>query len=106
MPVFTSLYHGDYEPVDEAEVDGMPIIGTFLVDRIVSFNVFSCPRTSLENHSAKLTSEPHHHTCGIFIKASYINHSCYSNARRSFIGDIQIVRATRNIPAGSEIVFW
>ncbi|KAL2036485.1 hypothetical protein N7G274_010801 [Stereocaulon virgatum] len=106
MPVFTSLYHGDYEPVDEAEVDGMPIIDTFLVDRIVSLNVFGCPRTSLENHSAKSTSESPHHTCGIFIKASHINHSCYSNARRSFIGDMQIVRATRNIPAGSEIVFW
>ncbi|KAL2036470.1 hypothetical protein N7G274_010805 [Stereocaulon virgatum] len=106
MPVFTSLYHGDYEPVDEAEVDGMPIIDTFLVNRIVSFNVFGCPRTSLENHSAKSTSESPHHTCRIFIKASHINHSCYSNARRSFIGDMQIVRATRNIPAGSEIVFW
>ncbi len=47
-----------------------------------------------------------HHTCGIFIEASYINHSCYSNARRTFIGDMQIVRATRNIPAGSEIFFW
>lgn len=47
-----------------------------------------------------------HHTCGIFVNASYINHSCYSNARRSFIGDMQIVRATRNIPADSEIFFW
>ena len=25
-PVFTSLYHGDYTPVEEAEVDGMPIV--------------------------------------------------------------------------------
>ena len=30
MPVFTSLYHGDYEPVDEVEVDGMPIIDTYI----------------------------------------------------------------------------
>ncbi|KAL9105021.1 MAG: hypothetical protein Q9163_000118 [Psora crenata] len=108
-PVFTSLHHGDYKPVDEAEVDGMPIIDTFLVDRIVSLNAFGCPRTSLESHSAKPASEPEvqskSHTCGIFIKASHINHSCYSNARRSFIGDMQIVRATRNIPAGSEIFF-
>lgn len=128
-PVFTSLYHGDYKPVDEAEVDGMPIIDryiistaynsrhallmlrSFLVDRIISLNVFGCPRTSLESHSAKSTSEPQrrsesHHTCGIFIKASYINHSCYSNARRSFIGDMLVVRATRNIPVGSEIFWW
>ena len=76
------------------------------MERIIALNGFGCPRTSLENHSAKSTSESsHHHTSGIFIKASYINHSCYSNARRSFIGDMQIVRATRNIPAGSEIFF-
>ena len=29
-PVFTSLHHGDYKPVDEAEVDGMPIIDTYI----------------------------------------------------------------------------
>ena len=28
-PAFTSLYHGDYTPVDEAEIDGMPIIDTY-----------------------------------------------------------------------------
>ena len=77
------------------------------MERIIALNGFGCPRTSLENHSAKLKSEsPHHHTSGIFIKASHINHSCYGNARRSFIGDMQIVRATRNLPAGSEIFFW
>ena len=27
--MFTSLYHGDYTPVDEAEVDGVPIIDTY-----------------------------------------------------------------------------
>jgi hypothetical protein len=87
------------------------LLRSFLVDRIVSLNVFGCPRISLESHSAKLTSEPQdqsksHHTCGIFIKASHINHSYYSNARRSFIGDMQIVRATRTILAGLEIFFW
>lgn len=29
-PVFTSLYHGDYKPVDEAGVDGVPIIDTYI----------------------------------------------------------------------------
>ncbi|KAL8713675.1 MAG: hypothetical protein Q9220_002201 [cf. Caloplaca sp. 1 TL-2023] len=107
----TSLYHRDYKPVNEAEIDGMPVIDTFLIDRIISLNRFGCPRTSLESHISQITlksqdQKKSHHTCGIFIKASYINHSCCSNARRSFIGDMQIVRATRNIPAGSEIFFW
>jgi len=29
-PAFTHLCHGDYKPVDEADVDGMPIIDTYL----------------------------------------------------------------------------
>ncbi|KAL9609961.1 MAG: hypothetical protein Q9167_005313 [Letrouitia subvulpina] len=107
---FFSLYHGDYKCVDETHVDGSPIIDTFLVDRIISLNGFGCPRTSLESHSASMTSKSTdqpipHHTCGIFIKASHINHSCYGNSRRSFIGDMQIVRATCTIPAGTEILY-
>lgn len=38
--------------------------------------------------------------------ASYINHSCLSNARRSFIGDMMIVRASRDLPSNTEITFW
>lgn len=38
--------------------------------------------------------------------ASYINHSCYSNARRAFIGDMMMVRATRDLAANTEITFW
>lgn len=38
MPVFTSLYHGDYEPVDEAEADDMPIIDTYIIS--TALNLF------------------------------------------------------------------
>ena len=38
--------------------------------------------------------------------ASRINHSCISNVRRSFIGDLQIIRATYHIPADTELTFW
>ncbi|KAL8694772.1 MAG: hypothetical protein Q9218_000618 [Villophora microphyllina] len=85
-PAFLSLYYGDYKPVDEARVDGMPVVDTFLVDRVVALNCFGCPRTSLESHAARLSRQPHdksdsHHTSGLFVKASHINHSCYGNAR-------------------------
>ena len=46
------------------------------------------------------------HSCGIWPKASYINHSCDSNARRAFVGDMMIVRATRDLVAETEITFW
>lgn len=82
------------------------------MDRIISLNAFGCPRTSLESHfkhsktSEEQRKEPVFHTTGLFPNASYINHSCNSNARRTFIGDMQIVRAARNIPANTEITFW
>lgn len=75
----------------------------------MSLNVFGCPRTSRESHLQTLTQEEKdkgYRTWGIFINAAYINHSCYSNARRSFIGDMMLVRASRNLPAGTELFFW
>ena len=40
---------------------------------------------------------------GIWIMPSYINHSCWPNSVRSFLGNLLIVRAARDIPAGGEI---
>ena len=45
------------------------------------------------------------HSCGLYIKASHVNHSCYSNVRPSFIGDVLIMRATRSVAAGQELCF-
>lgn len=82
----------------------------FLVDRIISLNAFGCPLSSLEGHhkSAKdhEADKLQHHSTGIWPKASYINHSCLSNVRRSFIGDLQLVHTTRDLPADTELVFW
>jgi hypothetical protein len=88
----------------------------FLVDRIISFNVFGCPTSSLTSHAEtlnqfpsptnKTTEEKAHHSCGIWTQASYINHSCASTARRAFIGNMMIVRASRDLEPGTEITFW
>jgi SET domain-containing protein len=45
------------------------------------------------------------HSCGVWPLASYINHSCFSNVRRSFIGDMMIVRATQDLRANTELLF-
>ena len=84
---------------------------SFLAEAIIALNVFGCPRSTLKTHFGHQSPEQqkrekHHHTTGIFIKASHINHSCHNNARRSFIGDMIIVRATKDIPAATEISFW
>lgn len=44
-------------------------------------------------------------TGGIWIMASYINHDCIGNCCRSWIGDMQIVRAKQDLDAGTELRF-
>jgi len=56
--------------------------------------------------SNKHTNENGYHSTGIWTHASLINHSCVSTARRSFIGDMMIVRASRNLEPGTEVTFW
>lgn len=45
-------------------------------------------------------------SCGVWITASYINHSCIDNCVRSFMGDMMIVRASKNLKANTELKFW
>jgi hypothetical protein len=76
----------------------------------MALNVFGCPITTLQSHkdvtSNKFSKkDANFHSCGIWIKASYINHSCLGNVRRSFIGDMMIVRAAKDLDAGTELTF-
>ncbi|KAL2698371.1 hypothetical protein AAEP93_011081 [Penicillium crustosum] len=114
IPDFVDLHHGTYKSVDVLEVDGIPIVDTFLVERIILLNGFGCPLTSRESHidcmkggndtTKKVNKQ--FHSSGVWPMASHINHSCLSNARRSFIGDMMIVRASRDLPPNTEITFW
>ncbi|KAM3550201.1 hypothetical protein MY1884_008369 [Beauveria asiatica] len=84
-----------------------------LIPRIMSLNVFGSPRTTLEVVSKALKNEKSVRdndkdgfgTSGIWIKASYVNHSCVGNCRRSFIGDMLILRAATDMEPGTELVF-
>ncbi|KAL4896468.1 hypothetical protein BDV59DRAFT_107183 [Aspergillus ambiguus] len=110
---FVDLHHGTYKSVDHLKGDSIPVVDTFLTERIILLNGFGCPLLSHENHirsvrddgSAKKANEQFN-SCGVWSLASYINHSCLSNARRSFIGDMMIVRASRDLPPDTEITFW
>ncbi|KAK8522884.1 hypothetical protein V6N13_115833 [Hibiscus sabdariffa] len=42
---------------------------------------------------------------GLWMLASFINHSCNSNARRLHVGDYVMVHASRDVKAGEEITF-
>ncbi|CZR52531.1 related to TPR domain protein [Phialocephala subalpina] len=111
--VITDLHHGSYKPVGVSNVDGTPVVDTFLIERIISLNCFGCPLSSRESHlhvvedeMSQRMKEEQFHSCGIWPMASYINHCCYSNARRAFIGDMMVVRATRDLAPDTEITFW
>ncbi|KAK0717706.1 hypothetical protein B0T26DRAFT_854808 [Lasiosphaeria miniovina] len=122
LPLITDLHHGAYQPVDAAEVDGQPVVDTFLIRRIIALNCFGCPLSTLTSyqHDRSLSSslsttsalekekeeKNAFHSCGLWPTASYINHSCDSNARRSFVGDMMVARATRDLPAGTELTWW
>ncbi|KAL4733275.1 hypothetical protein BDV11DRAFT_210334 [Aspergillus similis] len=110
---FWDLYHGKYQPVDVSEVDGLTVVDTFLIERAMSLNCFGCPASSRAFHIESMRverpsedAEKMFESCGIWPLASYINHSCDSNARHSFIGDMMVVRATRDIPDNTELTFW
>lgn len=77
-------------------------------------NLFGVPTTSLayfsemaeevaENKNREGTRNFENY--GIWLLASRMNHSCIGNCRRSFIGDMQIVRANKHLEAGTELMF-
>ncbi|KAJ5502157.1 hypothetical protein N7463_005031 [Penicillium fimorum] len=114
IPDFVDLHHGTYKSADVLEVDGIPVVDTFLVKTIILLNGFGCPLFSRESHIGALKGDDdtakkvngQFHSSGVWLMASHINHSCMSNARRSFIGDMMIIRASKDLPPNTEITFW
>ncbi|EXL42189.1 hypothetical protein FOCG_15539 [Fusarium oxysporum f. sp. radicis-lycopersici 26381] len=90
--------HGDYHGLGGKlqEVDGSPVIDTFQVHDIIQRNAFGLGQQT-ENEDVSNAST------GLWIRASYINHSCIPNAKKDFVGDLIIFRAIRRIVTGEEI---
>lgn len=75
---------------------------SFLIERIVSLNVFGSTVTSKD--APQISSQDNvFGASGLWIKAAYINHTCMKNCARTFIGDTMIVRATKDMPANTEL---
>jgi len=88
----------------------------FLIGRIIQFNAFGSSLTTLSYHlsspgslnedtNLKQEKSDVEASSGVWIIPSYINHSCIGNCRRSFIGDMQIIRSTCDMPANTELFF-
>ncbi|KAF2865620.1 hypothetical protein BDV95DRAFT_599596 [Massariosphaeria phaeospora] len=87
-------YTGNGDSVSRTE-DG-PVVDTFRVHDIVSRNAFG-PGNQHGKEDAR------HASTGLWIRAACINHSCVPNAKKEFIGDLMVFRATRAITAGEEL---
>ncbi|KAL3501440.1 hypothetical protein ACH5RR_035889 [Cinchona calisaya] len=55
--------------------------------------------------SKVLGKNNYYHGVGLWLLASFINHSCEPNARRLHVGDHVIVHASRDVKAGEELTF-
>jgi tetratricopeptide (TPR) repeat protein len=74
-----------------------PVIDTFQIHDIVARNAFGPAQEAPRGKDISSGS------AGLWVLASYINHSCIPNAKKEFIGDLMILRATRKIATGEEI---
>ncbi|KAL2073601.1 hypothetical protein VTL71DRAFT_10927 [Oculimacula yallundae] len=108
-PEFLDLYSGSYERASQLTADGAAVVDSFLIEKIVSMNAFGSPISSKNVSFTSATLSQHHNdifdASGVWIKAAYINHSCMKNCARTFIGDMMIVRATKNMSADTELVW-
>lgn len=88
----------------------LTLVSRFHAMETIAANCFGAPRTSLANFEDNVSKkrevvENEYSTSGIWTTASYINHSCVGSCHRAFIGDMMIIRATENLPKGTELSF-
>lgn len=103
------LHCGSYSPVQGTFdiIDGMPVIDSFLLTRILLLNSFGCKFPEKAGALKRPVGIDRlgnlFPSLGLWTFASHMNHSCLSNAFRSFNGDMMIVRAIADIPVDAEI---
>ena len=87
--------HGDHNELGDivAEVDGEQVVDAYQVHDIVARNAFQLGGPPLRAN----------HCSGVYIRSSYVNHSCVPNSHRTFIGDLLLLYATKDIKKGEEL---
>ena len=91
---FLDLYRG---PNMDEEVDERKDYSEAIQNRI-AYNAFAFPSFHPASGYSTTTASR-----GIWLKASYMNHSCNPTIHRSFISDVIILRAQTHIPRGTEV---
>ncbi|CAK1356573.1 hypothetical protein CB0940_12129 [Cercospora beticola] len=94
---------GDYKSIGNEVIsteDG-PVVDTFQIHDIVCRNAFGPGAISSGGNYGQ--EDVRTASTGLWITAAYVNHSCVSNAAKEYVGDLMILRATRDIKEGEEI---
>ncbi|KAF2841950.1 hypothetical protein M501DRAFT_362241 [Patellaria atrata CBS 101060] len=84
-------------------VDGTPVTDIFLVQTIAEHNSHFFPERALLFN--EINTPGTSTSAGLWIKASYIDHSCVSNCSRSFLSDMLIVRTVKPIAINEAMTF-
>ncbi|KAF7194909.1 SET and MYND domain-containing protein 4 [Pseudocercospora fuligena] len=98
VPQVTSLFSDWKGTSSSASSD---TIDAFQVHDIVARNAFGAGSSF---HTAGEPNIVERANSGLWIVAAHSNHSCVPNTAKTFIGDLMIVRATKSICAGEEIL--
>jgi tetratricopeptide (TPR) repeat protein len=102
---FFKLESGNYKPHCTAPIiDGQAVIDVFHVHAIQQRNGFGCPERRNADEVVRENAKTAPLNSGVWIRTSYINHACDGNARRTFIGDLLFVHASKDIAQGEEIL--
>lgn len=94
--------------VELTEEGKIHVLNTHQIQKAINCNSFSLPVPDNADFEVfcclrRLDRERVAKSAAVYHRASMFNHSCVGNAHESFLGDLIIVRATRDIKAGEEI---
>lgn len=106
---FLDLHDGGAQYLDGKKllenVDNQLVFDMFQLRAILDQNIAwgRGVKSSQPQHNAASSPNAMRMT-GVWLRASYANHSCLSNANRAYLGDMMIMRATKSLQAGEEIL--
>lgn len=100
---FLELYDGGYSRVKQVVRGGRLIVDTFQAQAALEHNGFACP--SIPDAFVTDPATQAVSSTGVWLTPSAINHDCIGNVTRAFIGDMIVIRATKDINQDEEITF-
>ncbi|KAK2693556.1 hypothetical protein QWA68_007015 [Fusarium oxysporum] len=89
------LFHGNHKKLQIIECDGSPVVDSFMVERIINYNEVNAPRTKSNDLKPGYSARQ---------ETLEIDNNNTNTCRRSFIGDMQIIRATQDMSAGTKLL--